>query len=88
VRIISGWFDGKVSKDPIDRFTLQYDHGGDWKDVRGLRLIRRATMESITTFQPVKSERIRLVVTNTPGKISRIWEVEFYCPNTTSKQTR
>jgi hypothetical protein len=87
VRIISGWFDGKISKDPIGRFTLQYDHQGQWKDVRGLRLIRRAPVESITTFQSVQSDRIRMVVTNTPGRISRIWEVEFYHPSTKSSRS-
>ncbi len=80
VRIISGWFDGHISKDPIGRFTLQYDAKGDWKDVRGLRVIRNASVETIWTFSPVRSDRIRLVVTNTPGNLSRIWEVEFYHP--------
>jgi hypothetical protein len=85
VRVISGWFDGKVSKDPIGRFTLQVDHQGKWKDIRGLRIMRNAPVESITTFQPVKSDRIRMVITDTPGKISRIWEVEFYHPTTTGE---
>ena len=85
VRVISGWFDGKVSKDPIGRFALQVDHQGKWKDIRGLRIMRNAPVESITTFQPVKSDRIRMVITDTPGKISRIWEVEFYHPTTTGE---
>ncbi|MBN2313034.1 MAG: FAD-dependent oxidoreductase [Sedimentisphaerales bacterium] len=80
VRIISGWFDGNISKDPIGRFTLQYDHDGAWKDIQGLRAIRNAPVETIWTFPAVQSNRIRLVVTETPGKISRIWEVELYHP--------
>lgn len=82
VRIISGWFDGNMSKDPIDRFTLQYEHEGAWKDVVGLRVLRNAQVESIWTFPAVQSDKIRVVVTSTPGRISRIWEVEFYSPNT------
>ncbi len=82
VRIISGWFDGKISKDPIGRFTLEYENQADWKDVLGLRIIKNALVEAIWTFPTTRSDRIRLVVTETPGSISRIWEVEFYHPTT------
>jgi len=37
-------------------------------------------VELVSTFPAVKSNRIRLVVTGTPGNISRIWEVELYDP--------
>jgi hypothetical protein len=85
VRVISGWFDGKISKDPIGRFTLQYNHQADWKDVRGLRIIRNASVETIMTFPPIRTDRIRFVVTATPGNISRVWEVEFYHPTKTDE---
>ena len=80
MRIISGWFDGTVSKDPIRRFTLQYHCKSDWEDIRGLRIIRHTPVEAIWTFPAIRSNRMRLVVTDTPGNISRIWEVEFYHP--------
>jgi hypothetical protein len=82
VRIISGWFDGEQARDPISNFKLQYYQGNDWKDIEGLRIIRRAQVELVSKFPAVKSDRIRLVVTGTSGNIARIWEVEFYHPVT------
>ncbi|UCC21453.1 MAG: FAD-dependent oxidoreductase [Planctomycetota bacterium] len=78
VRIISGWFDGKQSGDSISRFKLQRGKGSGWEDVEGLRIVSNSRVESVWRFSEFRSERIRLVVTGTPGNISRIWEVEFY----------
>jgi hypothetical protein len=78
VRIISGWFDGKQSGDSISRFKFQRSQGTGWEDVPGLRIVSNSRVESVWRFSEVRSEKIRLVVTGTPGSISRIWEVEFY----------
>jgi len=78
VRIISGWFDGGRARDPISHFKLQRYHQTRWEDVEGLRIIRRARVELVSRFPAVRSDRVRLAVTGTPGNISRIWEVEFY----------
>jgi hypothetical protein len=32
------------------------------------------------TFPPVKTKHVRLVITQTPHNISRVWEIEFYQP--------
>ncbi|HUV64684.1 MAG TPA: FAD-dependent oxidoreductase [Sedimentisphaerales bacterium] len=80
VRIISGWFDGSQVRDPINHFRLQYYQENGWEDIEGLRTIRRARAELVSTFPAVQSNRIRLVASGTSGNIARIWEVEFYHP--------
>ena len=85
VRIISGWFDGKQSADSISRFKLQQAQKTGWEDVQGLRIVSNSRVESLWTFPAIRSDRLRLVVTATPGNISRIWEVEFYHRSTASK---
>jgi hypothetical protein len=85
VRIISGWFDGKQSGDSISRFRLQRRKGNKWEDLQDLRIVRNSRMESVWIFPEIRTERIRLVVTGTPGNISRIWEIEFYHRPTVSR---
>jgi hypothetical protein len=80
VRIISGYFRMGRAADPITRFKLQRYADGGWKDIEGSRITRRNRVELISAFEPARSDRIRLVITKTPGNISRIWEVEFYNP--------
>lgn len=80
VRILSGWFQNGQATSPISRFKLQRFGDAGWEDVAGLHISRRASAELVSTFPAVRSDRIRLVVTATPGNISRIWEVEFYHP--------
>ena len=87
VRIISGWFDGGRARDPISHFKLQRYHQTRWEDVEGLRIIRRARVELVSRFPAVRSDRVRLAVTGTPGNISRIWEVEFYDLTTAGERT-
>jgi hypothetical protein len=78
VRIISGWFDGKQSADSISRFKLQRGQGSGWEDVQRLQIVSNSRVESVWTFPAIRSEQVRLLVTGTPGNISRIWEVELY----------
>jgi hypothetical protein len=85
VRIISGWFNGKQSGDSISRFKLQQTQGTGWEDVKGLQIVSNSRVESLWTFPAIRSDRLRLVVTATPGNISRIWEVEFYYRPTPSQ---
>ncbi|MHC4352155.1 MAG: FAD-dependent oxidoreductase [Planctomycetota bacterium] len=80
VRIISGWFSKGQAADPISQFNLQRYGSAGWENIEGLRITRRGRVELVSTFGAVKSDRVRLVVTGTPGNISRIWEVEFYNP--------
>ena len=62
------------------KFELQRYADGGWKDIEDSRITRRGRVELISSFKPIRSDGIRLVVTGTPGNISRIWEVEFYNP--------
>ena len=79
-RIISGYYRMGQAADPITQFKFQHYVNGGWEDVEDLRITRRNRVELISTFGAVRSDRIRLVITGTPGNISRIWEVEFYNP--------
>jgi hypothetical protein len=80
VRIISGYSRMGQAADPITQFKLQRYTDGGWKDIEDTRVTRRGRAELVSAFKPVHSDRIRLVVTGTPGNISRVWEVEFYNP--------
>ncbi|UCG49088.1 MAG: hypothetical protein JSU94_04760, partial [Phycisphaerales bacterium] len=66
--------------DPISRFKLQSPGPAGWKDVPGLKITANSPTQTLCAFPAVRSDRLRLVVTATPGNISRIWEVEFYNP--------
>ena len=81
VRIVSGWFNGQNTTDPIAEFALQYYEDRAWHEIPGARVRNNARVEIIQEFSAIEAARIRLVVTQTPGDISRIWEVEFYQPN-------
>ena len=81
VRIVSGWFNGQNTTDPIAEFALQYFEDRVWHEIPGARVRNNTRVEIIQEFTAIEAARIRLVVTQTPGDISRIWEVEFYQPN-------
>ena len=81
VRIVSGWFNGQNTTDPIAEFALQYYEDRAWHEIPGARVRNNTRVEIIQEFTAIEAARIRLVVTQTPGDISRIWEVEFYQPN-------
>lgn len=78
VRVISGWFNGQAAGDPISDFSLQYRAGDDWRDVEGSQVMGNRRVEVTRKFDGFESDKVRLVITSTPGGISRIWEVEFY----------
>lgn len=80
VRIVSGWFNGQNTTDPIAEFALQYYEDRTWREIAGSRVRNNARVEIVQEFAAVAADRIRLVVFRTPGDISRIWEVEFYDP--------
>jgi len=85
MRVISGWFDGQTAGDPISDFVLQYRAGDDWRDVEGSQVGGNSRVEASRKFGAFESDKVRLVITSTPGGISRIWEVEFYGPARSEK---
>jgi hypothetical protein len=82
MRVISGWFKGQAAGDPISDFSLQYRAGDDWRDVEGSQVAGNSRVEASRKFPAFESDKVRLVITSTPGGIARIWEVEFYGPAT------
>ena len=79
-RIISGWYNNDSVVDPITDFTLQYHDDQLWCDIPEAVVAYNARSEWASKFPPVRTDRIRLVVSKTPDDISRIWEIEFYHP--------
>ena len=79
-RIVSGWYNGNSTADPVVDFKLQYYDGDTWQDIEGSQVTNNTKIKWVGRFPAVSSEQVRLVVTETPSDISRIWEIEFYHP--------
>ena len=79
-RIVSGYYNGQSTVDCIIEFRLQYDNGGGWQDIPGAAVSDNNKIVWTGKFEAVKTENVRLVVTETPGDISRIWEIGLYHP--------
>ena len=84
-RIISGWNNGIRILFPISHFKLQHYDGKTWQDVLP-PVEGNGNPAWSATFAPVKTKYLRLVITQTPHNISRVWEVEFYQPLKDEKQ--
>jgi len=80
VRVVSGWFNGQNTTDPVTDFHLEYLRERDWYEVAGSRVVDNARVDAIQEFAPVEAEHIRLVISRTPGNIARVWEIELYHP--------
>ncbi len=79
-RIVSGWNSGSGVNSPVQDFVLQYRDGQIWRDIEATRTSGNTKVDWACRFEPVHSDGFRLVVTATPGNISRIWEVALYHP--------
>ena len=78
-RIITGQA-GEIEPDtPIMDFVLQYHDGSDWRDVPGTEVADNCEFDWHAKFPPITTGRLRLLVTATPGDLTRIWEFELYC---------
>lgn len=77
-RIISGYrYDFAVDA-PIRTFVLQFHDGSDWQDIPDARADANTAVDWHTRFPPIKTDRIRLQITETQIGVSRIWEIELY----------
>ena len=79
VRFISGFYNGAHVHAPITAFQIQRQVDGRWQDIMpgaggNTNVVWASTFEAVTT------DHLRLVITETPHGISRLWEVEFYGP--------
>ena len=78
VRIVTGQNARPWPKDPIIDFVIQYQDGSAWRDIPGTKVEGNESPDWNARFQPVTTSRLRLVVTRTPGDLTRIWEWEVY----------
>ena len=80
-RLVTGQAGGQSGpKTPVTDFVLQYHDGAAFKDVRGTRVTGNVACDWHARFEPVTTRQLRLVVTRTPGDLTRIWELELYRP--------
>ena len=79
-RVVSGYREGGRVASPVRSFALQYEGAAGWTDVPGARAEGNALVDWRATFAEIRAKRVRLVVTATPGDISRIWEIGLHGP--------
>ena len=79
-RIISGYDEGGQAVEPIESFVLQTYEGDDWKDVPGTAIAGNREVVWQARFEPLTTNRLRLLVRATKIDVSRIWEIELYEP--------
>jgi len=84
-RIVTGWNQGGRITGVIEDFSLQYHDSGEWKDVPSAKVTANRLADWSARFKPVKTKRLRLTITATPGDIARIWELEVYNTLTSTK---
>jgi hypothetical protein len=79
MRIISGRYNGARVLNPLIDFAIEEHDGKLWRPILPAIKNNENPVWS-TTFPPVKTSRIRIVITATPHDLSRVWEIEFYQP--------
>ena len=78
-RVVSGYSQGwNGVTDPLRSFTFQLHDGTGWRDVPGAAAEDNTEVDWSCRFEPITTDRIRLLVTATQLGISRVWEVEVY----------
>ncbi len=77
-RIITGREGETGPAGPITEFILQYRDGNKWKDIPKSEAIYNQRFDWNATFPAVTARQFRLHVLNTPGNLTRIWELELY----------
>ena len=85
VRIVTGQAGGARPKTPITDFVIQHHDEKAWRDIPGTKVEGNESIDWHTRFKPVTTARLRLVVTATPGDLTRIWEWEVYHPPAAKK---
>jgi len=77
-RIFSGYLSRGGISAPLTDFRLQWHDGGDWRDIPGAAVKANGNPFWYGDFKPVRTSRLRLLVTRAPQNICRLWEVELY----------
>ena len=79
-RIVSGFRSTGGVDAAIEDFTLQYDDGGQWKPIPGAAVKGNRSADWTADFKPVKTAKVRLLVTAVKGDVTRLWEVALFAP--------
>jgi hypothetical protein len=77
-RIITGQSGNGRAKTPITDFSLQYSRDNQWENIPGVVASDNTSCDWHARFDSVTASKVRLIVTNTPGDITRIWELGIY----------
>ena len=81
VRLVTGQAGGNEGpKTPITSFVLQYHDGTGYRDIANTKIDNNEAADWHARFPDISTDRLRLVVTRTPGNLTRIWEFEVYGP--------
>ena len=78
VRIVSGQQGDPKPRTPITDFVLQSHDGSEWRDIPSTKVTFNERFDTNALFKPITSRKIRLYVSDSPGKLLRIWELELY----------
>jgi hypothetical protein len=78
VRLLTGQSGGGHPQTPITGFALQHYVKNKWRDVPGTRIAANTSIDWGGRFDRITTSRLRLVVYDTPGGVTRIWEFEVY----------
>jgi hypothetical protein len=79
-RIISGYQHDAAVTDPISTFVLQWFDGSTWQDIPETRTKTNTAVDWQCTFKPIHAQKVRLLIEDSPGETSRVWELELYEP--------
>lgn len=80
IRVFSGYQTGGEITAPISSFVLQFDDGGQWRDVQGTDTTGNTATDWHCRFDPITSQKFRLLIREAQDGTSRIWEIELYQP--------
>ncbi len=79
VRLVTGQAGGREGPmTPVSHFVIQYRDGGEFRDIEATRSEENQQIDWHARFPAVTTDRLRLVVTRTPGNLTRLWEFEVY----------
>ena len=78
VRILTGQAGGGSPTTPITDFSLQRLMPSRWIDIPGTKVTGNEQCDFGCKFPEVEVKQMRLLITNTPENLARLWEVEFY----------
>ena len=80
VRIVSGYVQDGEAGQPIAGFALQWHDGQAWRDVPGASAADNTRVDWSAAFAPVRTSRVRLLITRSHGNVARLWELEAFGP--------